>query len=210
MTKLTVEPRDGSVALTEIRGEGMIPGVCYGDGETVVVSIPRSEFQAMYKEAGTSTIIDLEGIGETKHVLVKDIQYDALSGEVLHIDFYATTKGEKIETEVTLEFVGVSDAEKGGAQVIKVMREIMVSAEPRNLPSEIEVDISAIAEVGDTITVGDLPKLDGVEYMADAEDAVVTSSEAQEIVEDEEPQEIDMSAIETEQKGKGEDGEDSE
>ena len=203
MTKLTVETREKSTSLDSVRAAGKIPAVVYGDGETVVISVPRSEFIALYKEAGTSTILEMTGLTEAKDVLVKDMQYDPVSGEILHIDFYATTKGEKMEAEVSIEFIGVSEAEKSGAQVIKVMREIMVEAEPRNLPSEITVDLSAIVKVGDTITVSDLPALEGVVYLADAEDAVVTSSEAQEIVE-EEVEAIDMSAIETEQKGKGE------
>lgn len=204
MMKLEVQARETSISAETIRAEGNIPAVVYGDGETVVISIPRTNFLALYKEVGESALFELTGISEDKLVLVKDIQRHPVSEEILHIDLYATTKGEKIEATVPLVFVGESEAEKAGAQVIKVMREIDIESLPQNLPHEIVVDMTLIKVTGDNITVADLDVPEGVELQADMDDAVVTSSEAQEIVE-EEVEEIDMSAIESEQKGRGED-----
>ena len=205
MMKLEVTVRDAKTGLDKVRAGGMIPAVVYGDDETVVISIPRSGFITLFKEVGESALFELTGLpNEDKIVLVKDIQRHPVSEEILHIDLYATTKGEAIEATVPLEFVGASEAEKAGAHVIKVMREITVESLPQNLPHEIVVDMTLVNVTGDTITVADLQVPEGVTLLADMHDAVVTSSEAQEIVE-EEVEEIDMSAIESEQKGKGED-----
>jgi len=207
MMKLTAQEREASASLEAIRNEGFIPAVCNGNGESFVISLNASEFMAVYKEAGSSAIIELEGIGESKDVLVKEVQRHAVSEDILHVDLYATTKGESIEATVPLVFEGLAPAEKQGGSISKVLREVTVVSLPRDLPSEIVVDMTQMEQVGDNILVKDLVLGDGVSVTEDPEEAVVTSSVAQEIVEEETPTEIDMSAIESEQKGKGEEEE---
>ncbi len=211
MMKLTAQARQAGASLETLRQDGFVPAVCNGNGESVVISLLTSEFLAVYKEAGTSSIIELDGAGdESKDVLIKEIQRHPVSEEILHVEFYATTKGEAIEASVPLVFEGLAPAEKAGASISKVLREVNVVSLPRDLPSEIVVDMTAMTNVGDNILVKDLVLPANVTVTEDPEEAVVTSSVAQEIVEEEAPTEIDMSAIESEQKGKGEEEESAE
>ncbi len=210
MMKLTAQQRDAGASLDTLRAAGSIPAVCNGSGESTVITLDSSEFAAVYKEAGTSSIIELEGVGDSKDVLIKEIQRHPVSEEVLHVEFYVTTKGETIEASVPLVFEGMAPAEKAGGSISKILREVTVISLPRDLPSEVVVDMTQMTEVGDNILVKDLVLAEGVTVAEDPEEAVVTSSVAQEIVEEEVVTEIDMSAIESEQKGKGEEeGEDS-
>jgi len=208
MMKLIAQEREASASLEALRQEGFIPAVCNGNNESVVMSLSAREFTAVYKEAGTSSIIELEGVGESKDVLIKEIQRHPVSEDILHVEFYATTKGETIEAAVPLVFEGMAPAEKAGGQISKILREVTVISLPRDLPSEIIVDMTQMVNIGDNISVKDLQLAEGVSVSEDPEEAVVTSQEAAEIVE-EEVAEIDMSAIESEQKGKGEDAEES-
>jgi len=205
MMKLTAQERDSNASLEALRQDGFVPAVCNGNGESIVMSLNAKEFTAVYKEAGSSAIIELEGVGESKDVLVKDVQRHPVSEDILHVEVFATTKGESIEASVPLVFEGLAPAEKQGGSISKILREVTVVALPRDLPHEIVVDMTQMAEVGDNILVKDLVLSEGVSVTEDPEEAVVTSSVAQEIVEEETPTEIDMSAIESEQKGKGED-----
>ena len=203
---LKVEKREqkGKKA-AKLRASGVLPAVMYGPKEeATLISLDAKEFDKVFKEAGESTIINLEGLGEEKEVLVHDVDYDPVRGGVRHVDFYAIERGKKLQVAVQLEFVGEAPVEKKGGVLTKVLYELEIESLPRNLPHEIEVQLSGLIEFGDTIHVKDLVLPEGVEALADPEDVVVVANEAEE--EPEEPTEApDMDAIEVEQKGKGED-----
>lgn len=212
MLKLTATKRDSTTPVATLRAEGMIPAVCYGkEDETLAVSISAGEFERVFREAGTSALIAFSCDGEERDVLVKEVQRHPVSEDVLHIDFYAIVRGVEMEVTVPLEFIGEAPAEKAGATVSKILRELTVLTLPRNIPSHIDVDLSAVAEVGDAIQIKDLSLPEGVTVVGDVDDSVVTSSVVQDEPEEEEgPTEIDMDAIgDSEQKGKGEESEES-
>ena len=118
-----------------------------------------------------------------------------------HADFYAVEKGAKVTVSVSLSFVGESAAVKAGANLVKVMHEIEIESDPTKIPTEIEVDISALAAEGDQIRVSDLKAPPGVEILTSGEEAVAL---AQAVAEESEEESAgpDMDAIEVEQKGK--------
>lgn len=213
-TSLTAEKREGkgSRKSQALRLGGKIPGVLYGPKEpTTPIAIERNAFEKAWKEAGESTVIELSVGGEVKDVLIQDVEVNPLRGEALHVDFYAIEKGKKVEVEVPLEFVGESPAEKTlGGTLIKVLHEIQIEAMPKDLPHQIEVDISVITELETPIHISDLKMPSGVTCLNEPDEVVATVAEAKEIVE-EEPQAIDMSSIEvSEERGKKEEGEEGE
>lgn len=184
--KLQAQKRATEEKASVIRKAGMIPAVCYGpDQEAVTVAIDSREFIKTYREAGNSTIIDLEADGESYEVLVKDIDYHPVTDEILHIDFYAIKRGEEMQLSVSLVFVGESQADKDGGILNEILHELEVRCLPRNIPSEIEVDLSTLTEAGMAITVGDLQLGEGVVATAESTDVVVSVSEASEEVEEE-------------------------
>ena len=197
-----------------VRESGNIPAVVYGkQEESGAIKINASEFLKLYKEAGTSTIFELEVDGDSKDVLIKEVQKHPVSGDILHADFYAIERGVEIEIDVSVEFIGEAPAAKTGV-VIKSLNEIKVKTIPRNMPSQIEVDLAKLEEVGQSISVADLDVIEGVTFMNDPADVIVsvtaqrTAEEAQEAEGgDEAP---DMDAIESEgekpeAEGEGED-----
>jgi len=153
-----------------LRGQGLLPAVYYGPKQkSTPVKISFTDFMKVYEEAGDSTIIALKDGSEDHDVLVKDVDYDPVRGQVIHVDFYAIERGKKLELDVELEYVGESAAEKKGALVIKVMHELKVESLPRDLPSSIEVDLSKLAEIGDQILIKDLSIPEGVEIKEEVE-----------------------------------------
>lgn len=176
--------------------EGHMPAIVYGPKQdAIAITMEEKVFDKIRKEAGESTILELTGLDETIEVLIKDIDFDPVKQKLRHADFYAIERGKDMTTNVAIELVGEAPAEKNNiGTVTKVMQDITVTCRPSALPSQIDVDVTAMDAADSKITVADLPALDGVTYDAEAEDAVVVISVAQEEV-DEDPEAVDMDAI---------------
>lgn len=190
--------------LEALRARGVLPAVVYGRKEaSTPLSLSRAAFEKLFAAAGESTVITIKGLDTEKEVLVHEVEYDPVSGHPIHVDFYAIEAGKPIRVEVPLEFVGEAPVLKGEATLAKVLHAIEVECLPRNLPQQIEVDITALVNIGDSIHVSDLKIPAHVELIAEPTDVVIVANAVVEEVE-EAPQAVDMSAIEVEQKGKKE------
>lgn len=203
---LTATKRDatGKSAARMLAADGRMPAVVYGPKqEATPISLPLNEFKKVLRDAGESSVIALEGLGSALQVLIHDVDLDPVTSQPRHADLYAIEKGAKVEVAVPLTFVGESAAVKAGANLVKVMHELEVEADPANLPHELEVDIAPLAAVGDQIRVSDLVIPAGVTVKADAEE-VVALAQAVEEEPEEETAAPDMDAIEVEAKGKTE------
>ncbi len=203
----TAREATGKAAGRALSKEGRMPAVVYGPKqEATPISLSLQEFKKILRDAGESSVLELAGLGTAIQVLIHDVDHDPVTGTPRHADLYAIEKGAKVEVAVPLSFVGESPAVKAGANLVKVMHELEIEADPANLPHEIEVDITSLAAVGDQIHVSDLVIPHGVTVKADAEEVVAL---IQEVVE--EPEETtttpDMESIEVEKKGKEEGGE---
>jgi large subunit ribosomal protein L25 len=183
-----------------------IKAVVYGPAyPSTPLVINQKDFTKLYKAAGESSIVTLKGLDNDQDVLIHDIQINVRNGDIVHVDFYAVKKGQKIKVGVPLVFVGVSEAVKTyGADLIKNIFEVEIEAEAKDLPHEIEIDLSVLVEIDDNIKVGDIKAPKGVKILSNEDDVIVTVSKHEEEVE-EVPTEIDMSAIEvSDAKGKKE------
>ena len=204
MLTLSVEKRDKKVAtLSSLRLAGSIPGVVYGAHQSSTpITLNAKAFAKILHEAGEATIVSLSGMGAALPTLIHEVSYDPLKGHPTHVDFYAVTKGEKVEVAIPLTFVGESPAVLAGANLVKVMHEVEVKADPMNLPHDITVDLSLLKELNAQIHVKDLVLPHGVELMSEPEDVVVLTQEvAAERVEE---VSADIASIEVEKKGKEE------
>lgn len=159
-----------------LRTAGLIPAELYGQGsENEHLTVNEKEFAKVFKEAGESTVITLVVGSKKIPALIYDVKLDSISDKVLHIDFYLVNMNEEIETEVALEFVGESPAVKSeGGVLVKSMHEIEVRALPANLPHGIEVDLSKLVNIHDSIHVKDIVVKSGVKLLADADAVIAT------------------------------------
>jgi len=171
-----------------LRNSGKIPAVVYGPGEkNASLEIDQQEFKKVLKEAGESSLVELnvEGEKEKRLVLIHEIQKDSITENFLHIDFFQANLKEETEAEVPLVFEGESIAVKDlGGTLVKNMSEIEVKALPQNLPHEIKVSIESLKTFEDRILVKDLILPKDVKATANPEE-MVASVLAQENVEEE-------------------------
>ena len=174
--KLNVYIRQGEKS-DKLRKEGNIPAIMYGKHLKAPVSLvcKKNEFIKKFKESGYSTPITVEGKGVEEMVLIHDLQRDPVTDIVLHVDFLAVRKDQKVITEIPVILVGESSVEKlgeGKVQLVKAF--IEVEAFPQDLLHDIKIDITHIEKVHDTIFVKDLKISDKIRVLDDPEEAVVT------------------------------------
>jgi large subunit ribosomal protein L25 len=200
--KLEVKKRTASGAAT--LNEGNIPAVVYGPKQAPIsVSVNKSVFEKILKDAGESTVINLNGLDQELEVLIHDVAFNVEKGGVRHVDFYAIEKGKEITVDVPLEFTGEAPATKQGGVLTKVLHEVEVTCKPSALPQHILVDVSSLDDFEKQIHVRDLVLPAGVVVENDQDDVVALVQEVKE--EAEEPvSAVDMSAIEVQAKGKTE------
>lgn len=138
--------------------QGLVPAELYGKGlKNLHLSVPKKDFNKVFKAAGENTVIDLMVEGKKHPVLIHDVAYDYLSGDFINIDFYQVRMDEKIKVKVPLEFEGVAPGvkEKNGV-LVKVLHEIEVEALPADIPHSFKVDLTKLADIGQNIHISDL------------------------------------------------------
>lgn len=181
MLTITATPRT-TESVDSLREAGSMPAVMYGPKEApVAVTLSTAAFLKVWKQAGESTIITIEGVGGSKDVLIHDVQVHPLTDTPLHADLYVFDKNKKLSATIPLHFVGVSGAEKSGAVIIKVMHELEIEVLPSELPSHIDVDLTQLTEIGKHITVADLSLPPSAE-VSNKEEIVAIAEEAKEVV----------------------------
>ena len=203
MLTLNYTKREGSDAL------GIIPAVFYGKKQvSTPISINLADFLKIWKQAGESSVISLNGTEGNFDVLIHDMDKHPVTGVIRHVDFYVFEKGKKIEVSIPLEFIGVSPAVKElSMNLVKVLREIKVSASPENLPHSIDVDISSLTDVDSNISAKDILLPKGVTLEEDPDEIVVSVSGPKLEELDEPSVAPDLSSIEVAKKGKKEEEE---
>jgi len=136
------------------------------------------------------TVYSLKLDGKEYDVLVKDIQIDPLTDEVIHVDLLELERGKAITVEVPIVLVGkeVCKGVKMGGILEQHLWSIEVECLPRNIPDVIEVDISEL-ELGDSLHVEDLKLPEGIKVLEDPETTVVVIAEpVEEVVEEAAPE----------------------
>ncbi len=204
MLSIIAKTREPKADLEVLRGAGDIPAVYYGAGvNSTSISIPKTAFQKIWREAGESTPIELAVDGKKVNVLIHEVALHAVSNEPTHVDFKVVDMNKKVSVFVPLEFTGVAPAVKNGlGTLVKVMHEIEIEALPKDLPHSVVVDISALVDLESQLSVSDIALPNGVTAITKGAEIVVSIAAQQEEKEDTGP--VDLSSIEVEKKGKKE------
>ena len=164
----------------KLRAEGQIPAHVFGHGiKTVHISVPVGNFRKLYDEAGETTIVNLQvGDGEKRPVLIRGVQTNPVTDNILHVDFYQVKLTEKVKVAVPVEIIGESKAvEQKLGILLQPLSEIEVEALPADLPESVKVDISKLEKLDDGVLVKDLAVGKGVTVLADPEETVVKIGE---------------------------------
>ena len=160
-------------ALSKIRAEKKIPAVIYGGHkEPVSVTVSVKDLDKIIK-AGKNTLVEVDLAGAKELVLVKEIQYHAVTDNPIHADFQRVSMKDKMDVVVPLKLEGTpADVANYGAIIEHILREIEVRALVSAIPHEIVLDITPMT-INKGILAGDIKLPEGVELLTDAEAPVV-------------------------------------
>ena len=180
-----------------LRRQGITPAHLFGHNiESQALQCDTLQLKQIIAHAGTTRLISLriDGEKQPKSVFVREIQRDAVSNQLFHVDFYQVKKGEKIAVDVPIILVGESPAMKGkGRMLTHGITSLSIECLPDRVPPQIEVDISLLEEVEQAIHVKDIVLDPDITVNADPEQLVVKVTEA--VVKVEEVEEVVEEAV---------------
>ena len=142
--------------LNSLRKKGEVPGIVYGGkDDNQKISLSKKEVKNLLdKENFLSNVISLKIDGKEFSVLPRDIVYDTLSDEPIHLDFLRITKGSKIILEIPVKFINedLSPGLKRGGVLNIVRRKVELRCPTENIPRELIVDLNNL-DIGASIKI---------------------------------------------------------
>lgn len=162
-----------------MRGEGRIPATIYGKGsDSSSIEIDAAELGEILKTpGGRHSLIDLavDGSADQAHpVLIQDMQRDAITKLVVHVDFHRVSMDEPVNSSLPVRLTGESAGAKLGGILEQVTTALEIKALPGQSPTELTVDVTAL-EISQSIHVGDLKIPAGVEVLSPTADGIVVT-----------------------------------
>lgn len=175
---ITSTPREGRGKgdNRKLRAQGRIPAVAYGHGIEGAMALtldPRELEKALQNPKGSNAIFSLDtGDGQTRPVLVRELQRHPVSRKVLHVDLVAPDLEREIVTIVPVRFTGRSVGVQAGGRMRTPYREVRLRGKPANIPAEVLIDITPLDQ-GDAVMASQMPLPEGVQPVFDRDFIVV-------------------------------------
>jgi large subunit ribosomal protein L25 len=170
---LVTQPRQGrgSQAARQLRRKGLVPAVLYGHKEeTLSVALPADEVEKAIRHG--VRVVDLKADGKEGKALIRDVQWDHLGKELLHVDFTRVAADERIVVTVPLEIRGVAPGVNAGGTLDQPIHTLSVECLAISIPESIRVNVGEL-QIGSAIHVRDLVLPPGVKVMSDPDAIVV-------------------------------------
>ncbi len=196
-----------------LRATGQVPAVVYGGGlGAAPIRVQERKVADILLESGGNTVflLKLHGADKQRHAMIRELQTDALTGEMIHIDFQRIMMDQQVKVMVPIELTGEAEGVKTeGGLIDFVTREIEVACLPSQIPQSIGYDVTPL-HIGQHVEADDLDLPEGVELVTDTERVIVSVAmrmAVEEEVVEEEDELLEAAAEEPEviQRGKAED-----
>ncbi|ACB75567.1 50S ribosomal protein L25 [Opitutus terrae] len=171
----------GRSASRRLRKTNRVPAILYGKHTSPEsLSVDAPEFTRLLKTIGARTVlVELQQAGKTDKALsfLQEVQRDPMTDKFVHIDFQEVKADEKFEIHVTVRPVGESFGVKNQSGVLELnVHELRIRCLPKDLPEAVEVDVTEL-KVGETIKLGQLKPIAGVEFLDSKGQPVVSCVE---------------------------------
>ncbi len=155
MKTITIEgvlrTESGKKATRQLRSQQLVPGVIYGGNTEVNFSAPATAFKSIvYTSEFMLTEVTVEG--KTYRCIMKDIQFNKVTDELIHVDFLELVDDKKVIANLPLKYVGVPVGVKAGGKLVTKMKSLKIKTLPKYLKEFIEVDLSNL-ELNENIRV---------------------------------------------------------
>ncbi len=176
-SSLKLEKRNevGGGRAERLRGRGLVPAVVYGKGmEAAAASVKKDDLDAFLRTNSRNSVFNTEfAEDQDMSVLIKDIQYDPVRKDIVHLDFQKVNSNERVQVEVPVRVIGRESVEKAGNVVSHQMNTVTVECLPGDIPAHADADISGL-KPGRSFTAGDFIFPQSVTLLSRAGDIVLT------------------------------------
>ncbi len=178
MVNAEIRKEFGKNANNRLRMKGYIPAVMYSHGKTENLQILQKDFFKVFKgHISESVLFDVNIVDNQSNprhqVFVKDYQINPVTDEVIHLDLFKITEGEKIHTRVAVELTGTAKGVRQGGILEFVERELEIECLPTEIPEKVTLDVTNL-EIGDSIHIKDIPVSGSLKFFGDVERVVIT------------------------------------
>ena len=158
MKTITIEGQlrteHGKSATRQLRSQELVPGVIYGGAQEVNFAAPAKAFKSLVYTPNFQ-LAEVTVDGKTYRCILKDLQFDKVSDELIHVDLLELVEDKKIVAQIPLKYVGASAGVKAGGRLVPKMKTLKVKTYPKHLKEQIEVNIEKL-EIGENLRVEDV------------------------------------------------------
>ncbi len=179
VAEATIRTQSGKGAARQIRRNGQIPAVLYGQGTSRLIQLdPKSIQHILVTQAGSTGLISLTIQGDEqapqRTAVIQDVQQDPLDGSLLHVDLLEVSMDKPVRVTVPVHITGAVPigVKRDKGVMHQSMRELHIECLPNVIPDQIDVDASALG-INQGIHVRDLPAGEGIKILDDPEGMVV-------------------------------------
>ena len=176
---LTIRKREGvgKGPARRLRRAGEVPAILYGGAQPVKITVaPRDIYRLIHGHEGSTQLLSVSfaDTGESRMAIIRDLQYDPVSENLIHVDLQEVAMDRAIQVSVAVHHVGEAVGVKETFGILEmILREVQVSCLPGNIPAVLDADVSGL-HIGDVLTVKDLKAPEGVRILNDPNQAVAT------------------------------------
>ncbi|MCW3074442.1 MAG: ribosomal protein [Flaviaesturariibacter sp.] len=158
MKTITIEGQlrteHGKTAARLLRSQELVPGVIYGGAQEINFVAPAKALRALvYTPSFQFAEVTIDG--KTYRTILKDLQFDKISDELIHVDLLEMVEDKKVVAQIPLKFTGVASGVKAGGRLVPKMKSLKIKTYPKYLKEQIEVAVDAL-EIGGNLRVEDV------------------------------------------------------
>jgi large subunit ribosomal protein L25 len=166
MKTITIEGQlrteHGKGATRQLRSQELVPGVIYGGAQEINFSAPAKAFKSLVYTPNFQ-LAEVTVDGKTYRCILKDLQFDKVTDELIHVDLLELVEDKKIIATIPLKFVGTAAGVRAGGRMVTKMKALKVKTYPKYLREQIEVNVENL-EIGGNLRVEDV-KVENYEIM---------------------------------------------
>lgn len=173
MDTITAQMRDPAAKAKQLRRSGIVPCVIYGAGlkESLSVQMDQRTARQLKRTKRNGSKVSIQVEGRSYPTLIKDLEYNVMNDEIVHISFYVLDAGKKINSVADIVLL---NKDKVVGVLEQIQMQVPHAAIPENLIDTVAIDLENMP-VGTTLTIGDIPEFtsDKIELLANAGNIVL-------------------------------------
>ena len=177
MIELNAEPRSVTgKKVGALRRESIIPGIIYGSTtENIPVQFDAKELTQVMQKAGRSSMVSVKVAGTPTpyKAIFRDLQFNPIKRTLRHVDLQALSMTETVRLPLHITLIGEAPISEDGGVVFQLLNQIDIECLPDDLVHALEVDISGLTEIWQSICIKDITPPPGITFLVDPEETIV-------------------------------------